>query len=432
MRWILAAVVVLGASVWEATSQCLTDEDRIKILGVNQELNEVVDFGLELYKELELGQATSYLATGRNLFFSPYSVWSALVLAYFGSGGTTEAELQKALGVVDKINILTKMRALELTYDLRRSTGSSYIFNVANRFYIDAASPVRKCVKNILFKEIAETDFRNTFVAANDINEFVSETTQGNIPRLLEESDLRDAQMVLVNAAFFKGIWKYSFLSNDTFLAPFRADPSLSFQGGAGTPPNGTGMVSMMNQTASFKYADSKDLEAQLLELPYEGGAMSMFLMLPNEEGRSGFARTVASFSSAALSKAMRTMKPETVNLQLPRFNMSVELIDELEAALKNLGIRNVFDPEYADFSAFAPTPRMSVSKTVHKAFIEVNEEGSEAAAATVLAVNIRTRPKPPLSFVCDRPFIFFIYDNDTENILFLGVFRNPKEALDY
>lgn len=104
-------------------------------------------------------------------------------------------------------------------------------------------------------------------MAANDINEFVSETTQGNIPRLLEESDLRDAQMVLVNAAFFKGIWKYSFLSNDTFLAPFRADPSLSFQGGAGTPPNGTGMVSMMNQTASFKYGKNNLISLRFSEM---------------------------------------------------------------------------------------------------------------------------------------------------------------------
>ncbi|XP_047490055.1 leukocyte elastase inhibitor-like [Penaeus chinensis] len=430
MRWILVAVVVLAATVREAMPQCLTDEDRIKILGVNQELHEVVDFGFELYKELELGPATSFLATGRNLFFSPYSVWSAFVLAYFGSGGKTEAELESALGMVDKINTLTKLRALELTYDLRRSTGSSYTFNLANRIYIDAASPVRDCIKNILFREIAETDFRNTFKAANDINDFVSETTQGRIPRMLEESDLKDAQMVLVNAAFFKGIWKYNFLSNNTFLAPFRTDPYLSFLEETGKPLNVAEMVSMMNQTGSFKYGDSKDLEAQILELPYEGGAMSMFLLLPGEEGPSGFGRTVASLSSASLSKAMRTMKPNTVNVQLPRFNMSVELIDELEAALKNLGIRSVFDPEHANFSSFAPTPRMSVSKAVHKAFIEVNEEGSEAAAATVIAVNIRTRPTPPVSFVCDRPFIFFIYDNDTENILFLGVFRNHREAL--
>ncbi|XP_042856002.1 leukocyte elastase inhibitor-like [Penaeus japonicus] len=428
MRWTLVALAVLGASVRQTLAQCFTKEDRVTILGANQELHEVVDFGLELYKELEFGPATSFLAYGRNLFFSPYSIWSALILAYFGSGGNTEAELQTALGVTHKIDTLTKLRALELTYDLRRYTGSNYTFNLANRIYVDNDSSVRDCIKNILFKECREVSFKNTVKAAKDINDFVAETTQGRIPRLLQESDLRDAKMVLVNAAFFKGTWSSRFLSEDTFLAPFRTGPFLSFEEGTGTPLQDGVMVSMMNQTGVFKHGESRDLRAQLLELPYQGGAMSMFLLLPEEEGPTGFAKTAESLSSAALAKAMNSTKATVVNVQLPRFNMSVELMDELEPTLQNLGLRDMFDGDHANFTAFTSLPGLSVTKSVHKAFILVNEEGAEAAAATSLGINIRTRPKTPVKFVCDRPFIFFIYDNDTKNILFFGVLRNPAE----
>ncbi|XP_037790929.1 leukocyte elastase inhibitor A-like [Penaeus monodon] len=411
---LLVAMAVTAAVLGLVRPQCFSEQDDFSVK-VNTDLSGITDFGFELYRQLAPPQSPE------NFFFSPYSIWTAFTLAYFGSGGETAAQLQRALRVDDQVATLKLWRALEAMYRTRQQNTTAYSFNIANRAYIDKNLPIRDCITNLLHSEVDRVQFSKVGFVTQEINNFVSVATKGRISKIVSVADLADAIMVLVNAAYFKGTWQYQFKPSNTFPEPFFA-----------TSQNND-LVPMMHQTASFRYNEFSEIAAKVLELPYTGDAMSMFVFLPSEEGPRGFANMVARLSGNNLRAATHkgNLSFRMVDVKLPKFKMEVEVRDELKPALHNMGITDIFNSEKVDLTTFGPLRNVTLEKVIHKAFVEVNEEGTEAAAATALIFATRSggaRPLP-VEFHCNRPFVFLIRDNDTHTVLFMGSYKKPVKA---
>lgn len=412
MKWLALtmAMVVIAPPALYVQSQCFTDDDRFNIV-LDTDLSGITDFGLDLLRELVPD------GSQENVFFSPYSIWSALALAFFGSSGNTEVELQSALRVSSKIGTLRLWKALEITYQLRSLIGGSYTFNLANRIYVDENISFRTCIKGLLSNEVQYINFLDNVGASDKINDFVSDTTGGRITDLMTPDMLSDAQLVLVNAAYFKGVWQNQFDPKKTRSKDF-------------TNGQITGKVKMMHLNTKLNYGKFEELGGHLLELPYESNVISMYLLLPFKAGDDEFNDVVQALNGSVLHDAMSNLVLKTVNLQLPKFSLETTLEDELSVALGNIGIVDLFNRTTADLTRFVENAELAIDKGIHKAFIEVSEEGVEAAAATALIISTRAGgglPKDVIYFHCNRPFIYFLYDNDTNNVLFLGAFKSPQ-----
>jgi len=405
----LALAGVLSLCVALASGQCFTETNETQTSGpASTDLSGIADFSISLFKTL------FPYREDRNMFFSPYSIWSALALAYFGARGDTEAQLRRTLRVGGKIETLKNWRALEYMYAVRQNS-SEYIFRLANRAYFDQDVPLRTCVADILTSELKVVDMRQTQAVATEINDWVFNTTKGRISNLVSGADLANAHMVLANAAFFSGTWKFQFKKKNTKKELFYSGPSqYSF-------------VEMMTQKGHFKQWTSEALGAHLLELPYTGEAVSMLVLLPPFiTGDQGFDAMMGRLNASSLSEARNNLWSTEIEVKLPKFTLEETVGDELITALSTMGVSDLFT-DRANLTAFAPSTLLSVGKSVHKAFVEVSEEGTEAAAATALISFRSARPAGPSKFVANHPFLFLIYDNDAGNVLFMGAYKSPK-----
>ncbi|XP_063853791.1 serine protease inhibitor 88Ea-like [Scylla paramamosain] len=398
-----------------ASPECIpgSNETDLNVPVSSSNLSYISDFGLNLFREL-----FPYNATDRNFFFSPYSVWSALSLAYFGSAGDTEEQLGTVLGEKDKISALKSWKTVEFLYKMRQENQSSYTLRVANRAYFDHSVSLRPCLDEIFPTELQRIDFLHVGDAAEEINEFVSNTTKGRIPQLVTPDRLQGARMVLVNAAFFKGVWLYQFKESATKKELFYSTlEDYTF-------------VDMMQQKGNFGYGVSEELGASILELPYTGEAVSMYILLPPFlAGEGGFSAMVGRLTGAALHRAIDSTWRTQLEVKIPKFKLEESIGDELMGALSRMGVTDLFDSSRANMTTFSDTEMLSVGGSVHRALVEVSEEGTEAAAATALISWRIARPVSPTIFECNHPFLFLIYDNLTHNILFLGAYKNPRAA---
>ncbi|KAA0202114.1 hypothetical protein HAZT_HAZT001947 [Hyalella azteca] len=371
---------------------------------VSTDLSGIADFSLSLFKVLfPYNEA-------ENFFFSPYSIWSALALAYFGSQGSTEKQLRQALGVKDKVDTLRKWRELEFLYKMRSLNKSDYTLNLANRAYFDKAVKLNPCLEKVLSSELVVADLSDASMASQ-INKWVSDTTKGHIKDLVTSGDLSNSNMVLANAAFFKGTWLYQFKKDKTLKRLFYTnDTDIAF-------------VDMMVQKGNFRHTKSEELGAHVLELPYTGESISMIILLPPFiSGDKGFDAMVGRLNSTTLGNAIADLWRNEVEVSLPKFSLE-------QSALTKMGVTDLFDRSLANLTDFSADEPLSVGKSIHKAFVEVSEEGTEAAAATALISFRSARPAGPSKFECNHPFLFIIHDNVTKNILFMGAYKSPKKA---
>lgn len=406
---ILSVALVVFAPT--ARGQCLTENDDNNTDEVSTDLKGITDFGLNLFREVFPYNVS------RNFFFSPYSVWNALSLAYFGAEGDTLLQLQKVLGHADKVSAMKKWKHLQYMYDMRQMNNTDYTFNLANKAYFDESVNVRMCLQDILKEEIQNLDFhKNPEKAAKTINDFVSLTTKGRIPQIVNPGDISDSRMALVNAAFFKGTWLYQFKPSATKKELFYSTPEdLHF-------------VDMMYQKGNFRSGPSEELGAHILELPYTGKDISMIILLPPFiAGEEGFNEMVSRLDGNLLHTAVESLWRGQVEVSIPKFKLAQNIGDELMSSLVKMGISDLFDTSLANLTGFDTAGGLSVGKTIHKAFIELSEEGTEAAAATALIQFRVARPLDPEKFLCNHPFLFVIFDNVTKNILFMGAYKNPK-----
>jgi serpin B len=353
-----------------------------------------------------------------NVFFSPYSISAALAMTFAGARGETADQMAKVLrfredwrsdpGAVHDLYALLA-RSLD-------GQGKPYELAVANRLWGQKGFGFLPEFLGLLQRKygagLEEVDFvTNTEGARQTINNWVESKTAQKVKDLLSPGvlDPRTTVLVLTNAIYFKGAWLYPFDKQRTADGDFfvSADRKVA--------------VPMMRQTRRFRHADAGDL--QVLEMDYKGDALSMVVLLPKKA--DGLAPLEQSLAQGKLDDLLPGLKEAEVAVLLPRFKM--EWKAELQEPLGKMGMPLAFTGN-ADFSGMTGRKGdICISKVIHKAFVDVNEEGTEAAAATAV-IMARGMPAKPVVFRADHPFIFLIRDKASGCILFLGRVANPKE----
>lgn len=364
-------------------------------------------FALDLYRQLARGEG--------NLFFSPYSLTSALAMVYGGAAGETAQQLAEALHI--QLSSEEFHRALaELTAALN-APNEAYQLSVANALWGQAGYPFRADFLELMerfyeagFHEVDYTTEGSRDEARRTINAWVEEQTQGKIQDLIQPEDLsHTTRLLLTNAISFKGAWELPFDPDATGPMPFHLAQGRTVD------------VPTMYQRGDFRYAETE--RVQLLELPYAGGRVSMVVFLP---ARGGLEELEASLDPDQLAAWLAQGSPQEVEVYLPRFTLKERFV--LNEVLQALGIVDAFRPGRANFANMAEDPELVLSQVIHQAFVEVNEEGTEAAGATGIGMRVTSLPaNPPPVFRADRPFVFLIRDVESGAILFMGRVVDPR-----
>jgi serpin B len=368
-------------------------------------------FALDLYNHLR--------ATEGNQFLSPYSISTALAMTYTGARGQTAGEMAKVLHfTLDQKRLHPAFQAL-----LAQASGTGkkeppYQLSVANALWGQKGYGFLPEFLNTTRANygapLNEVDFvSDAPQAVRVINEWVELQTRDKIKKLLQSGDVNaDTRLVLTNAIYFKGNWADKFSKKSTRDAQFHVTADRAVK------------VPTMHRTDEYRYLDGGSFQA--LELPYAGRHLAMLVLLP--EKVNGLAALEKQLSEAWLAKQLPRLQSQEVIVALPRFMLTRRY--ELANALGDMGMPSAFDPARADFSGMSgSTKKLFVSAVVHKAFVEVNEEGTEAAGATgVVLKKEAAEPHRPVEFRADHPFLFLIRDNRSGSILFLGRLANPKD----
>ena len=395
-------------------------EDLVTIIFQNQnkmaaELGVVAQsankFALDLHEILRnKGNLVS-----ENLFYSPASLLIALAMTCFGARGKTAEELANVLHLVPDSSSGSNMK--KFLSSLNSSSDNNTKLLTANKLFIEKSLEILKSyragMQEFYESEITSVDYKQrTEEVREEINNWVEQKTNDKIKGLIPLGMLSsDTRLVLVNAIYFKGLWLQPFLKEDTSPGTFFVAANQTIQ------------VQMMRQEAHFKFLESKGLGCQILELPYIGSKMSMVIFLPLETDGLGSLEGKITYDN--FEKSLSTLdssRPEEIEVFLPKFKLTQQF--SLNDVLSKMGASEMFIAGKADFSGIT-ADSLYVSQVVHKAFIEVNEEGTEAAAATGIGVNALSLT--PM-FNADHPFLFFIRHRDTGAILFMGRLLKPSE----
>jgi serpin B len=364
-------------------------------------------FALDLYRQVKNKEG--------NLFFSPYSISTALVMTYAGARGETEKQMMKTMQVpFSQERLHSGFSQLQESLNKVREKGKIEIL-IANSLWPHADYSFKKEYLLLLEKyykaSITALDYANhTEEARQTINQWVEDKTKDRIKDLIKPGFLNAlTRLVLANGIYFKGNWESQFKKEHTRNMPFHVTPSRT----VGCP--------MMFQEGKFGYYANAELQA--LEMPYEGDEISMLVLLPmNQEG---LAQLEQSLTDSKLNRWINELREIRLQIFFPKFKTVSEF--NLGEKLKSLGMINAFNPNKADFSGMDGTRNLHVSAVVHKAFVEIDEKGTEAAAAT--AIGIRTTSMAP-QFKADHPFLFIIRDRITGTILFVGRVIDPTVAV--
>uniref|UniRef100_A0A3P8W096 Serpin B6 n=1 Tax=Cynoglossus semilaevis TaxID=244447 RepID=A0A3P8W096_CYNSE len=353
------------------------------------------EFCLDLFKKL-----TEKNKTG-NVFFSPFSISSALAMVMLGARGNTHTQMSEQLKdeVHDEFNKLLKA--------LNEPDGQ-FTLCVANRLYgektYEFVEDFLKNSKKHYSAELESVDFMNSHEEARlNINTWVENQTQGKIKDLLVKDVVDNlTRMVLVNAIYFKGDWLKPFLEGETRDDKFRVNKWLSL----------------------LPYSR----KITVLELPYKGREISLLILLPAdmEDDSTGLEKlekelTYDNFMNWTSPDSLSTYD---VEVGLPRFKM--EDTYDMKDVLVSMGMKDAFDVNLSDLSGMSPGQDLALSKVVHKAFVDVNEKGTEAAAATAAVMLLTCFLSPRGTFIADHPFLYFIRHNPSNSILFAGRYCSP------
>jgi serpin B len=372
--------------------------------GVATAVRGNTQFALDLYR--------TQRETPGPLCLSPYSISVALAMTVAGARGETAAQMIRALHFNPDQELLhLAFAALEARL-VEVGQGGAVQLRVANRLWPQEGYEFREAFLALVLQyygaPVRPVDYRNAEAARRTINAWVEERTERKIQELIPPRIL-DAltRLVLVNAIYFKGNWASQFEKEVTHAAPFWVTPGEQAQ------------VQMMAQTHEFGYAEFDGLQA--LELPYVGEDASMIVLLPRE--RDGLAALEAALTVQNLDRWTSGLSPDTVEVFLPAFEVTFPV--RLDEALQSLGMVDAFSGARADFSGMDDSRGLFIGAVLHKAFVAVNEEGTEAAAATAVVVG-RGMPMPPPVFRADHPFLFLIREKRMGSVLFLGRVVNP------
>jgi serpin B len=353
-----------------------------------------------------------------NLFFSPYSISAALAMTYAGSEGNTRQQMAATLHFTTSVPDEDFHRQFgKITETLnRQGQRGGYQISIANALWLQKdcrfLHAYLKRVESNYDAGFEEVDFITaTEPTRQKINQWVEDKTNDKIRELLKPGTLNaQSRLVLTNAIYFKGDWADQFPKDNTKDTPFYINQSDTLN------------VPMMYHKEKFKFADCD--EVLLLELPYKGKSLSMQILLPKKV--DGINRLEEMLNAEQMANWQKKSFRQEVMVYLPRFKMTNEFA--LADTLKMMGMTDAFS-DAADFSSMAETEKLYISGVVHKAFVEVNEEGTEAAAATGVVVGVTSMPAPPPMFCADHAFVFMIKDNTTDSILFIGRVADPTQT---
>ncbi|XP_062952431.1 serpin B9 isoform X1 [Cynocephalus volans] len=349
-----------------------------------------------------------------NLFYSPVSISSALAMVLLGARGNTEAQMSQVLSLNPEEDVHQGFQSL-LT-ELNKP-GTCYLLRMANRLFgektCEFLSTFKKSCLQFYHAELEQLSFvKAAEESRKHINSWVSKKTEDKIQELLPGNSI-DAQtrLVLVNAIYFKGRWNEQFDKEYTREMPFKINQEEQRP------------VQMMSQEATFRLAYVREVHAQVLELPYEGGELSMLVLLPAPGVELATVEKNLTFEKFVAWTHPDRMESTEVEVLLPRFNLQENY--DMESVLRRLGMVDAFQQGRADLSALSAEKDLCLSKFVHKSFVEVNEEGTEAVASSAMLVVECCMENGP-RFCADHPFLFFIRHNRTNSLLFCGRFSSP------
>jgi len=363
-------------------------------------------FAFDLYRQLAAG--------GGNLFYSPYSIYTALAMTQAGARGETLDEMDAALSfnlpqdrLHTAINALDQSLAEQAAEKAGEDAGPFHL-NIANSIWGQRGYSFLPEYLDLLSENYGAgmrlVDYAaNTEAARQAINDWIAQQTEDRIKDLIPAGVLNElTRLVLANAIYFNAAWLSPFDESATAPAPFHPLE--------GEPAD----VDMMRQSGSFGVATGEGW--QLVELPYASRSMVMDVILPAE---GGFAEFEAGLTGDALEGMLQQVNYTQVKLALPKFKVESDF--SLKEPLAGLGMEQAFVPGQADFSGMDGSHELYIQDALHKAFVSVDEAGTEAAAATVVIVGIKSAPMEPLSVTVDRPFVFLIRDSESGAILFVG-----------
>jgi serpin B len=367
-------------------------------------------FALDLYSRLS--------SRSGNLFFSPFSISTALAMTYGGAQGATAEQMATALRFPFERERLHPAFADLLKQARGRSRGIE--LSLANGLWAQRGYAFRESykepVKSNYGAELRELDFSAAAEACGIINEWVEKQTHGKIRDLIAPGMLDQlTRLVLANAIYFKGDWASPFKKDQTEEAPFTVTPYQKVT------------VRMMCQEEQSGYMETESFQA--LRLPYAGGNLSMVIFLPRKV--DGLPSLEESFTPRKLEGWLDRLSLGAVRVFLPRFRATSAFT--LNGVLAEMGMRLPFDASAADFSGMTASKPLFISLVIHQAYVDVDEKGTEAAAVTVQGVVTGARwgwhqiERIPV-FRADHPFLFLIKDDRSGSILFLGRVTNPKE----
>jgi serpin B len=351
-------------------------------------------------------------ASSGNLLFSPTSIRMALAMGYAGARGATATELRDTLLLPDEKVARDGMATLLKRWDALPH--DKVALKVVNRLWGQQGRSFRDDFLGVLRDSYGAPfgilDFRRDVESTREINRWVDEHTEHKIPELFRPGTLNGAGLVVTNCVYLKAAWSSSFWPKETVSAPFL---------GAGRDRQ----VPLMHQVAHFDYAEGEGV--QVLELPYRSGELVMDVILPRRA--DGLARLEQQIADGALPGWLHGLEEKWLDVRLPRFHASSSF--ELARALKAMGMAAPFARGMADFSGIDGTHELYVGTVVHQAIIDVDERGTEAAAATGGGYLIMAKapdPAGPIVFRADHPFVYLIRDTKTSAILFMGRFVDP------
>ncbi|MDD4889435.1 MAG: serpin family protein [Phycisphaerae bacterium] len=363
-----------------------------------------------------------------NLFFSPISIDTALAMTYAGAAGQTADQMAKTLHFTlpaDKLHPAFAKLIGELNnpakvqeYDGNKLVEKpAYQLSVANALWgqkgYDFKPTFLGLLKDAYRAGLNELDFKQTDAARKTINDWVAKETKDKIQNLIPEGlPAPDTRLVLTNAIYFKSNWNSKFEKEGTKDDAFRLSADKTAQ------------VPMMRQQAHFGYAEAGDV--QVLSMPYKANELDMVVLLPKKA--DGLGDVEKSLSGGKLGDWLKAIKPEQVDVTLPKFKFTSEF--RLPEALKALGMIDAFDEHKASFPGITTKESLFISDVLHKAFVAVDEEGTEAAAATAVLMKPTAMPMEPpkaKTFKADHPFVFLIRHHASNTILFMGRVADPK-----
>lgn len=375
--------------------------------GIKEVIEANNEFAFDLYSELNKSESG-------NIFYSPYSISAALAMTYEGAKGQTAKEMKSVFHFPESNVLRPNFAAI---YNDINKENDQYELKTGNALWVQQDYPFLADYMNRVEKyyggKAANVDFINeTEKTRQTINSFIEAQTNGKIKDLIPDGALNAlTRLVLTNAIYFKGTWQWQFDEKKTQEQNFKITPDNIVQ---------AQMMRMNPEKTRFNYAQSDDL--QILELPYKGDRISMLILLPKDDLKS-IEKNLTSEKLNEYKSEMTETKLDSI--VIPKFEFDTKYF--MKETLANLGMSTAFTVD-ADFSGMTGIKDLFIDFVIHQAYVKVDEEGTEAAAATAVGMALTAMSEQTNDFIADHPFIFIIQDKTNANTLFLGRVIDPTK----